>query len=329
MALVLTSCRSGPSDDELDRLLAEATAANAAAKQQALDDAVSSGEPGFALTVSGQIGAPAGTLDWAALQKMATARVDTLNIQNMSKKTPTRFRGVLARDLLDRYAASPEATEATVVAIDGFRSTFQLADARAHRIVLALEADELPIPRSSGGPIFLVFPISESNELRRRYPDRFWSFYVTHLIVGTEAPRLRVGGTVLDGAALAKLPASTLDGRVGWKVEWPATAVHLRGVRLVDAIAAAGLTVPPKGRLVVRGKAVLHRDPKKPVTITAEDLDRCNPLLALEWGPAEKPITARLGGPIALAPACDRASEKLWMSFVEEIDVEKPAVDKP
>jgi hypothetical protein len=255
MAVALASCHGGPSDGEIDRLFAEATAANSAAKQQALDEAVASGAPGFSITVSGQIGAPPATLDWAALQKMATARVDTLNIQNMSKKVPTRFRGVLARDLLDRFAASTEATEATVVALDGFRATFQIADARAQRILLAVEADELPIPRSSGGPIFLVFPISESSELRWRYPDRFWSFYVTHLIVGTEAPRIVIGGTALDGAALAKLPAVTLDGRVGWKVEWPAAAVHLRGVRLADAIAAAGVTLPPKGRLIIRGKA--------------------------------------------------------------------------
>ena len=40
--------------------------------------------------------------------------VQTVNVQNPDKKTPTDFRGVLVRDLLDRFAADPAATEITV-----------------------------------------------------------------------------------------------------------------------------------------------------------------------------------------------------------------------
>lgn len=320
IALVLAACRSEPSDAELDRLHDEAVRANAELSAQLGNTE----GPGYTLTVSGQIGTPPATLHWPELQRLATAHVETINIQNPDKQTPTNFRGVLVRDLLDRFAALPEATEATMVAIDGFRATVQLADARAYRMLLAVEADGEPIPQERGGPIFLVHPFSEAPELKWKYPDRFWAFYVTHVVVGTEAPRLAIeaSGTshVLDGAALAKLPAATLDAKVGWKVEWPADVVHLRGVRVVDAIRAAGVALPAGGRVVIRGKAPIHSDPERPIAFAIADLERCNPMLALRWGADEQPIPAKLGGPIALAPCGDET--RAWVTFVEAIAVE-------
>src|SRR5690606_24370273 len=120
---------------ELDELRAEAIAANEAAL--AKERARAPDQPGYALTVSGQLRKPGATLDWGELQRIGTTHVETINPQNPDKKTPTRFRGVLVRDLLDRFDADPAATEATFVALDGFRATVELADARAHRMLLA------------------------------------------------------------------------------------------------------------------------------------------------------------------------------------------------
>ncbi len=321
---VVAACRGAPSDAELDRLHAEAVEANQAALAAAQRTAKQ--EPGFTLTVSGQITKPSATLDWAELQRIGQTHVATINVQNPDKKTPTDFRGVLVRDLMDRFGADPAATEVTAVAVDAFRATVQAADARAMRMVLAIEADGAPIPPSSGGPIFLVHPHSESAESRERYPDRFWSFYVTNLVIGTEEPRLRVGDQVFDRARIEKLPTAAYDGPVAWKVEWPSGTVHVRGVRVADVLAAAGVALPAGGKIVVRGKAPLHRDPEKPITLAVDDLARCNPLLAMRWGPDEKPITARLGGPIALAvPPCGEAyGERTWVTFVEELEVLAP-----
>ena len=323
VAVTLVACRSRPSDDELARLRAEAVAANAAALAAAKQTAKP--EPGFTLTVSGQIGRPAATLEWKELQALAQTHVETIDVQNPDKQTPTKFRGVLVRDLLDRFAADPAAVEATVVAVDAFRATVQIADARAMRMLLAIEAEGAPIPPSSGGPIFLVHPHSESPEARAKYPDRFWSFYVTHLVVGTEEPRLAVGGEVFDRARLAALPSATYDGPVAWKVEWPSGTVHLRGVLVSEVLRATGVELPAGGRVIVRGKAPLHRDPDRPITLAIDDLARCRPLLAMRWGADEKPIPARLGGPLALAvsPCGDAYSERTWVTFVEELEVVK------
>ncbi len=323
---VLAACESVPSEAELDRLRAETQAANAEIKARIPAD----NGPGYTLTVSGQIRKPAAVLDWKTLQQLATTHVRTINIQNPSKKEPTDFRGVLVRDLLDRFDAAPEATEATLVAIDGFRATVQITDVRTYRMLLAIDADGAPINRTAGGPIFLIHPFTESGpELRWKYPDRFWAFYVTHIVIGTEEPRLAIvdgGSHVLDRAALEKLPWTTFDGRVGWKVDWPADSVHLRGVRLVDALAAAGVKLPANGRIVIRGKAPIHNDPAKPITIAIEDLERCKPLLAMQWGPSEQPIPAKLGGPIALAitPCGEAYGDRPWVTFVEQIAIETP-----
>lgn len=318
------ACEHGPSSGELDRLHAEASAANAAAIAAHADEAAA--EPGRTLTIAGQLGGPGATLDWAALEAAATSHVQTVDPQNPTDRARViDFRGVLVRDLLDRFAAAPDAREVTFVAIDGFRSTVEQASLRRFRVLLAIAADGAAIDRSRGGPIYLVFPHSESPETVALFPDRFWSFYVTHLIVGTEPARLRVGERTLDAAALAELPRVALDGTVQWKVNWPSTPVHVRGVGLTDVLHAGGLNVPAGGRVIVRGKAVVHRDPGDPIALAAADLERCGFVLVTHWGADDAPVPARLGGPIALAvpPACaDQYGDRYWIPYVEELVVE-------
>jgi hypothetical protein len=321
---MIAACDRGPSAGEIERLHAEAVAAND--EKLAAHAAEEAKAPGKTLTIAGEIGAPGATFDWAALEALATTHVPTKNPQNPTDRARViDFRGILVRDLLDRFQAASDATEVTFVALDGFRSTVDVAGLRKYRVLLAIEADHAPIERASGGPIYLVFPHSEAPETEALYPDRYWSFYVTHMIVGTEAPRLAVGGKVLDAAALAALPVTSLEGPVGWKVHWPSSSVVVRGVKVTDALAAAGVTVPKGAKLVVRGKAAAHRDPADPIILAGDDLERCGFLLAMRWGADNAPITAKLGGPIALAvpPACAaQYGDRYWITFVEELAVE-------
>src|SRR5205085_7545157 len=104
--------------------------------------------------------------------------------------------------------------------VDGFRATVKTADAREYRMLLAIRANGAAIPRSSGGPIFLIHPFTESPKTRELYPDRFWAFYVTHLVVGTEAPKLTIQGKPFDRAAIEAMPHSSFDGPHGFKVAW-------------------------------------------------------------------------------------------------------------
>lgn len=327
----LAACGGGPSSAELDRLHAEAVAANQAKlAAHATDDA---NAPGKSLTVLGQIAEPAATLDWAALDGLAQAHVKTRNPQNPGDRgRVVDFRGVLVRDLLDRFGAAPGADEITFVALDGFRSTVPTADLRRYRVLLAIAADGAPIDRSSGGPIFLVFPWVESPETEAAFPDRFWSFYVTHVVVGTPPPRVVVAGTTLDAARLGALPHVTFDAPVGWKSTWPSGPVHVKGIALTELLRAAGATIPEGGRLIVRGMAASQRNPVDPIALSAADVATCGVLLATAWGADEAPITARRGGPLAIAipPACaDRLGPRAWMTFVEELVVDAGAAPAP
>jgi hypothetical protein len=322
------ACRGGPSDDELDRLRAEAIAADREAAK-----AVPRASSASATLAIGGRGAHATTLDWATLQKLATTSVITVVPVDPGRKDSTKFRGVLVRDLLDLVHAPPDAKQITFVSADAFRATVDVADARAYRQLIALEADGAPIAREKGGPLFLIHPYdelpSESRDAYRdKYPDRFWAFYVTAMVIDTEDVHLRVGARVLDRAALEAMPQQTQDDdHVGWKVEWSSGTVHLRGVALVDLLAAANVALPPHGHVIVRGKAPLHRDPRAPASIAIEDLARCKALLAFAYGDDEAPIPARLGGPLALAmPPCkvpryDRDPDHFWVTMVEEIEV--------
>jgi hypothetical protein len=215
------------------------------------------------------------------------------------------------------------------VAHDAFRSTIEVADARRWPIALALEMDGRPIPRAGGGPLFLVFPHATEPASARRYNDRYWSFYVTHMIVGTEPIALRVGDRALDAAALAALAPVDLVVRARFNgAFWPSTAVELRGVRMADALAAAGVALPEEGSVVALGKAPIQRDALDPVRFRARDVRDCGILLVSRWGPRREPIPAGMGGPLAIAipDACAaRHGDRHWMTFVQELVVEAKA----
>ncbi|MCE9579190.1 MAG: molybdopterin-dependent oxidoreductase [Deltaproteobacteria bacterium] len=321
------ACGGGPSDAELTAWRAETEAANQAAVAASTHKLAD--EPGHVLTISGQTRGGRFSLDWAALGALATTHVVTTEPQDPTRKgVKIDFRGVLVRTLLAKVGAKPEATEVTFVAIDAFRAPVATADAQRFDMLLALEADGKPLPRDQGGPIFLVHPHSTQPETQTLYPDRFWCFYVTDMIVGTEAASLTIGDRTLDAAALDALPQHEWTGPVRYKSFWPGAPVLLRGVLLRDALAAAGAAIPPGGGVTVKGKAAIHHDPRDPRTIVGGAVASCDILLATRWaettGAEPVLIPARLGGPIVLAipSACaDRLGDPYWITFVEELVV--------
>ncbi|MEZ4361314.1 MAG: molybdopterin-dependent oxidoreductase [Kofleriaceae bacterium] len=323
LAVALGACDKAVPDEELRRLREEALAANQEAV--ATHTGIRERTSGRTLTLSGQLGKPEARLEWRDLEALATTHVKTINPHNPADRDKRiDYRGVRVSELLDRFEAAPAADELTFVSIDGYRSTLDVAATREFPVTLAIEADGAPIDRWHGGPIYLVFPHSDEPDTLR-YGGRFWSFYVTDLIVGTEPARLRVMTRAFNAMELDALPPAELDSVVAWKVQWPATSVHLVGVRVSEVLRAAGLHPAPNDRVIVRGKSSIHRDPKAPIELAAEDLERCGFLLVTRWGQNAEAVPARLGGPIALAipPTCaDRYGERFWIPFVEELQLD-------
>ncbi len=321
---VVAACDDRPSDAQLDRWRAEAQAANAAAVETARTSATEATP--WSLGIYGETTGPAPTtVAWAELDQLASFHLHTKSPQNPADPDAIiDFRGVRVRDLLRRFPPAGAATEVTFLAYDAYRSTVQIADIERFDITLAIEADGQPIPRGSGGPIFLVFPHTSQPETQSLYPDRYWGFYITDMIIGTEPAVVDVAGTRMDRVALGKLPTTRFDRRVQFKVHWPSEPVRLRGVTLANLLAAAGITLRDDQYVTVRGKARVQRDPDDPVRFSAADIAACDILLTLEWGLAYEPISAKLGGPAAIAipPDCDdRYGAKAWVTFVESIEV--------
>jgi hypothetical protein len=120
------------------------------------------------------------------------------------------------------------------------------------------------------------------------------------------------------------LPQVTIDTEVGYKIAWPTGKVKLQGVRLRDVLATAGVKLPGDSAVVVRGKSPIYRDAKNPISLPAAAVDNCNLLLVTRWGEDRQLIPAKMGGPVALAYPKDcpvDLTEKLWVTFVEEIEV--------
>ena len=320
----LTGCSNRPTDTQLETWRQDAIAQNSKIKtlqsRQAKRD--------WQFTLQGQIATgKLVQLSLTQLETLAKASIWTTEPHNTkNSKEIVNFRGVAVSKLLDKFGVAPEVTEVTFVSYDGYRATVNLSDLRQYPIIIALERNNQLLSRSDGGPLYLVFPYTQFPQLQQKYPDRFWAFYLTDMVIGTEPIRLQAGKRVFDAAALAKLPQVTIEENVGYRIGWPVGKVKLYGVRVRDALAAAGLTLPQDGAAIVQGKSPIYRNQANPVSLEASDVNRCDILLATHWDNDRKPIPAKMGGPVtlALSSACQKQSdERRWVTFVEKLEVKK------
>ncbi len=236
-----------------------------------------------------------------------------------------RFSGVRILDLVRRTAGGESAPDVTIVASDGFRATVSMDDVRLFPILLAMDANGAPLGRDHGGPLYSVFPFADSPELAQRYTSSSWVFYVTHLLVGTAPPVLRVGTRELAPSDLAALPTASLSAVVGYRTGWPSEPVDLEGVRVRDVLASAGIALAPGDHVRVMSRALITRGEERPTRIAASDVLEGDVILALRYGPGADPIPSRLGGPIALAFSADvgtHLTDHDWLTFVNELVVE-------
>jgi len=283
----------------------------------------------WSLVIQGQTstGKPV-ILTWEQIRSLATTHVLTKEPHNTKDLSEVLdFRGMAISQLLDTVGVAPNVTEVTFVDFDSYRSTVQLADLKRYPIILAIERNKQPLPRTEGGPIYLVFPHTQYPKLQTPYGNSFWLFYTTHMIVGTEAVQVQVGDRKFDQATLDRLPQTTMTETVGYKIGWPNSKVKLQGVRVRDVLAAAGISLSGNNRLVIQGKAAIYQDQARAVYLTAKDVETCDILLATRWGENLQPIPARLGGPVTLAfpSACQKqTTAQYWVTFVEKLQVITP-----
>jgi hypothetical protein len=217
--------------------------------------------------------------------------------------------------------------EVTIVASDGFRATLGWDDVVRAPIMLATYRDDVRLRREEGGPLLAVFPLDDVPDLLARYTESWWVYYVTHLVVGTPAAHLRVGDVVLDDAALGALPEASVTATVGYRVGWPSEPVRVAGSSVAALLAAAGLPLPPGGRVRVSTLAPISRGPDRPTYLSEAEVRSERVIVARTWGEDGAPIPARLGGPLVLAFSDEIAREHPdhdWLTFVTDLTIEGP-----
>ena len=88
------------------------------------------------------------------------------------------FVGVTLFDLM-KLAGADECTKALVKSTDGLIGEVSPEDIRNYDIALVCSyADGRPIKADAGGPLKIVFPVTEHPELKDRYTVRSWQWYV-------------------------------------------------------------------------------------------------------------------------------------------------------
>ncbi|MEW6496753.1 MAG: molybdopterin-dependent oxidoreductase [Cyanobacteriota bacterium] len=321
----LSGCSKQLTSAELENLRQEAIARN---QELITRYGKKPTQPNWQFRIQGQITTDKPVaLSWSKLESLAKKTVWTTDPHHTSdRKAMFQFQGVPISTLLKEFGVASNVEDVTFVAYDAYRSTISLSDLRQYPILLALKRNNQKITRSDGGPIYLVFPHSQFPQLQQKYPDRYWAFYVTDMIVGTEPIKLQVGQQILDATTLNKLPPITIEETVGYRLGWPVGKVKLYGVRLRDVLAVAGVKLPQDSAVIVRGKSPIYHDSVNPIRIESVDIKRCDIVLATHWGDERKPIPAKMGGPVTLAftSECQTPSdERRWVTFVEKLEVRK------
>nr|WP_199306719.1 molybdopterin-dependent oxidoreductase [Anabaena sphaerica] len=317
----LGGCTESPTDEQLAVWRKEASDRNA---EIVAEKAKNNQRREWNLVIQGQTATgKTETLTWPQLQDLATASINTVDANNIvHPKQVFKFTGVSVNSLWQKLGNQTEIKEITFVCYDAYQVTIKIEDLLKYPIILAVAKDGQPIPREQGGLLYLVFPYSQYPEIRNKYDEGMWAFYVTHVIFGTEKAQVRIGNRELNLVDLDKLPQVTLTQNVGYRVWWPSGKVNLHGVRLRDVLSLAGVNLNSTTSVVVRGKPPVYRKNSEPIELATEDILECSIILATRWGEEKQRIPAKMGGPVTLAFGDDCSSKiknQRWVTFVEEL----------
>ena len=118
-------------------------------------------------------GIDVGTAEW----NEHSVQINTEDIGTGNGKV-REFVGVTLFDLM-KLAGADECTKALVKSTDGLIGEVSAEDIRNYDITLVNGyADGKPIKADAGGPLKIVFPVTEHPELKDRYTVRSWQWYV-------------------------------------------------------------------------------------------------------------------------------------------------------
>lgn len=116
------------------------------------------------LKISGKISPPCATAteySIASLKKIPSRVIVTGTPWHNGK---VHFRGVLLRDLLKRVSAKGKF--AKIIALNDYSFTIPLSDFEKYDTILAYEIDGKGLPAREKGPLWVMYPIDDFEELK-------------------------------------------------------------------------------------------------------------------------------------------------------------------
>ena len=132
------------------------------------------------LTVTGNIegvgSRPVVKLDRAMLESFG---VTTLRTSTAWTAGESEFEGVLARDLLE--AVSAEGTMVVATALNDYVASIPLRELYDYPVLLAFKMDGRDLELRDKGPIWIVYPRDQYEELKNSMIDKNWVWQLSEL----------------------------------------------------------------------------------------------------------------------------------------------------
>lgn len=116
------------------------------------------------VALTGSAGPGAATVELTLDELAAMPQTEFVTINEFSDG-PVSYRGPLARDVVDRLGLGAEETLRLIAAND-YYVEIPTSDFRRFDVIVALEADGRRLSRREKGPLWLMYPISDHEELQ-------------------------------------------------------------------------------------------------------------------------------------------------------------------
>lgn len=132
------------------------------------------------LTVSGNIkgvgSGPVVRLDRAMLESLGVTKLKTSTAWTTGE---SEFEGVLARDLLEAVGA--EGTVVIATALNDYVASIPLRELYDYPVLLAFRMDGRDLELRDKGPIWIVYPRDQFQELNNSMVDKNWVWQLSEL----------------------------------------------------------------------------------------------------------------------------------------------------
>ncbi|MBI6629110.1 molybdopterin-dependent oxidoreductase [Pontibaca salina] len=135
-------------------------------------------DAGTILQVTGRIAGETVALEHAELQELPQIELETSTVVTDGTH---KFTGFLMRDLMENLRADGD--RVTAVALNDYAVDIPMADFYDYDVIVAYSMDDIPLGRDDKGPLWIVYPRDDHQELQDIRYDYRWVWQLSRLEV--------------------------------------------------------------------------------------------------------------------------------------------------